>query len=53
MDRLRISRIGAWSAFLIIALAAAAQLFLVTRPLDFLLTNIFPDDAFYYFEIAV
>jgi len=41
-----------WPTLAIIALGTALQLFLVTRPLGFLLTNIVPDDAFYYFQIA-
>ena len=52
MNRLRSLLQGAWPGLLIIAIASAAQLFLITRPLDFLLTHILPDDAFYYFEIA-
>ncbi|HVZ76252.1 MAG TPA: hypothetical protein VG934_03245 [Candidatus Paceibacterota bacterium] len=35
-----------------ILLAAAAQLYLIAKPLSFLITNILPDDAFYYFQIA-
>jgi len=41
-----------WPVLLIIVVAAVLQLFLATRPIDFLLTNVLPDDAFYYFEIA-
>src|SRR3989344_2308107 len=52
MDHVRTSLRNAWPGLLVIAIAAAAQLFLITRPLDFLLTHILPDDAFYYFEIA-
>jgi 4-amino-4-deoxy-L-arabinose transferase-like glycosyltransferase len=39
-------------ALFIIAAVAAVQCYLITRSLDFLLTNILPDDSFYYFEIA-
>ena len=52
MNRLRSLLQGAWPGLLIIAIASAAQLILITRPLEYLLTNVFPDDAFYYFEIA-
>ncbi|OGG50466.1 hypothetical protein A2763_01685 [Candidatus Kaiserbacteria bacterium RIFCSPHIGHO2_01_FULL_54_36] len=52
MHRLHIALQGAWPALLIVGIVAAAQIFLITRPLEYLLTNILPDDAFYYFEIA-
>lgn len=38
--------------YLVIGLGLLVQIFLITRPLTFLITNIFPDDAFYYFQIA-
>ncbi|HVV39398.1 MAG TPA: hypothetical protein VHD31_03725 [Candidatus Paceibacterota bacterium] len=41
-----------WLSFLLIALALLAQVFLITRSFSFLLTNVLPDDAFYYFQIA-
>lgn len=41
-----------WRVILLIIVSASAQLFLVSRPLDFLITHLLPDDAFYYFEIA-
>lgn len=39
-------------AYGIIGLGLLLQVFLITRPLTFLLTNLLPDDAFYYFQIA-
>lgn len=36
----------------VVLVAALTQLYVLSRPLDFLLTNLLPDDAFYYFEIA-
>jgi hypothetical protein len=41
-----------WPTFVVVALGVAIQIFLITRPLDFLITNLLPDDAFYAFEIA-
>lgn len=41
-----------WPTLLIIAVGIAVEIFLVTRPFTFLLTNLFPDDAFYAFNIA-
>lgn len=36
----------------IIALSALIQLVVAFQPLNFLIVNVLPDDAFYYFEIA-
>jgi hypothetical protein len=36
----------------VIFFGALIQLYLVAQPMSFLLVNILPDDAFYYFEIA-
>ncbi|PIR45692.1 MAG: hypothetical protein COV09_00040 [Candidatus Vogelbacteria bacterium CG10_big_fil_rev_8_21_14_0_10_50_13] len=36
----------------VIALSALIQLVAAFQPLDFLVANVLPDDAFYYFEIA-
>lgn len=41
-----------WIAVTIIALSVLVQVCLVTRPLDFLLTNLIDDDAFYYFQVV-
>lgn len=41
-----------WLTYGIIVLALIIQLLLVTQTLDFLVSNLLPDDAFYYFEIA-
>lgn len=41
-----------WPAYGVICLAFVMQAVLITQPLDFLITNLLPDDAFYYFEIA-
>lgn len=41
-----------WPTIGVITLGISAQLFLVTRSFDFLLTNLLPDDAFYYFGVA-
>lgn len=41
-----------WAALLLIGIAAAVQVWLITQPIEFLVTNILPDDAFYYFEVA-
>ncbi|OGG80051.1 hypothetical protein A3A39_03090 [Candidatus Kaiserbacteria bacterium RIFCSPLOWO2_01_FULL_54_13] len=41
-----------WRTVLLVTIGASLQLFLVTRPVEFLITNVLPDDAFYYFEIA-
>ncbi len=40
------------SSYIVIALGAVIQLLLITRSFDFILTNLLPDDAFYYFQIA-
>jgi len=40
-----------WAA-VIIGLAALIQLLLAFQPLNFLIANVLPDDAFYYFQIA-
>lgn len=52
MSRFAAAFRNSWPALIIIALAAVVQIFLITRPIEFLLINILPDDAFYYFEIA-
>ncbi len=52
LNRAKASLVRDWPSYSIIALVFLIQLFLVTRPLDFLLTNVLPDDAFYYFQIA-
>lgn len=39
-------------SYAVIALGIVFQIILVVSPLDFLITNLLPDDAFYYFEIA-
>lgn len=41
-----------WAALLLIGIAVAIQLCLIAQPVEFLVTNILPDDAFYYFEVA-
>src|SRR3989344_1607797 len=41
-----------WPMFLIITLATGFQGILIAQPLEFLRTNILPDDAFYYFQIG-
>lgn len=41
-----------WPAYLIVAAMAGVQVYLATRPFDFLITNVLPDDAFYYFKLA-
>ena len=41
-----------WPSVLVVIASAGLGLLLVTRPLEFLLTNVVPDDAFYYFQIA-
>jgi len=41
-----------WGSLLVICIAVVIQLYLVTRSLPFLITNVLPDDAFYYFDIA-
>lgn len=41
-----------WFAFVIIALGVLVQVFFVTRSLPFLVGQVLPDDAFYYFQIA-
>ncbi len=39
-------------AIVILCVAFCAQAFLLTRDIGFLVANVLPDDAFYYFEIA-
>lgn len=39
-------------ALVVLLIGAGTQLFLVAQPITFLLGNVLPDDAFYYFEIA-
>lgn len=39
-------------AYLLIAASAGIQLALISQPVQFLLANVLPDDAFYYFEIV-
>src|SRR6202041_2863493 len=41
-----------WPTIGVIALGIAAQLYLVTRGFEYLLTHVMPDDAFFYFKIA-
>lgn len=41
-----------WPSVAVIILTTSLQIFLITRPLGFLLANLLPDDAFYYFQIA-
>lgn len=41
-----------WYSLVPIAAGALIQVFLITRPLPILLTNVLPDDAFYYFDVA-
>ncbi len=41
-----------WPLVVLVGAVVTIQLFLISRPLDFLLVNLLPDDAFYYFEIA-
>ncbi len=41
-----------WLPLAIISVGVMIQLFFLTRSFNFLLTNIIPDDAFYYFQIA-
>jgi len=41
-----------WPTIGVIILGISAQLFLVTRSIDFLFDNVLPDDAFYYFGVA-
>jgi len=41
-----------WAAYSVITAGLLLQVLLATRGLDFLLTNLLPDDAFYYFQIA-
>lgn len=36
----------------VIVLGALVQLWLITRPISFMVQSIFPDDAFFYFQIA-
>lgn len=43
---------GEWLAIFLVFVSFSIQLLLVTRPLDFLVLYLLPDDAFYYFEIA-
>lgn len=52
MQNLRLHVRNHCLGYFFIFLGACIQLYLITRPLSFLLTNILPDDAFYYFEIA-
>lgn len=39
-------------AIAVLALAAGLQVAIISAPIGFLVTNVLPDDAFYYFEIA-
>ncbi len=41
-----------WLPYTVIGFAALVQLLLMLQPITSLLTNILPDDAFYYFQIA-
>ena len=41
-----------WPSLLVIGAGLLAQIALITRSLSFLITNVLPDDAFYYFDIA-
>lgn len=41
-----------WPSIMVILVAASLQLILISNPSRFLVGNILPDDAFYYFEIA-
>lgn len=41
-----------WVAYSAIALVSLLQLCIALQPLSYLLSDILPDDAFYYFEIA-
>ncbi|HWB33886.1 MAG TPA: hypothetical protein VG753_01000 [Candidatus Paceibacterota bacterium] len=41
-----------YSPLVPVLLAALVQLYLIGKPLSFLITNVLPDDAFYYFKIA-
>lgn len=41
-----------WLSFLVIAVAGMIQMWIISKPLTFLLVNVLPDDAFYYFQIA-
>ena len=52
LRRSREAILADWPAYGVICLAFVVQAFLVTQPLGFLITNLLPDDAFYYFEIA-
>lgn len=50
--KIRLGLYKNWISYAVIALSLSLQLFLITRSLDFLLTDLLPDDAFYYFEIV-
>lgn len=52
LARVKESLVRDWPSYGVIVLAAGIQLLLVSRSLDFLITNVLPDDAFYYFQIA-
>ena len=41
-----------WRTLLLVAFGVLLQLLLVFRPIDVLIVNTLPDDAFYYFEVA-
>ena len=41
-----------WAVIVLIGFAAGIQIFLISQPLQYLLSSILPDDAFYYFEIV-
>jgi len=41
-----------WGALLVVVAGIAIQIFLVTREFLFLLENLLPDDAYFYFNIA-
>lgn len=52
VGRLRRELIDHWPSYVVILAGFVFQILLITRSFDFVLTNLLPDDAFYYFQIA-